>query len=83
MTPDVRNDFTYPSGFNRWTMNVLGYRDCTLVVDDSLDYKPMATLRLMMRQVFLKKDPSDDGKCDFYSLVCRVSVEIYLKPVKN
>ena len=62
VTDGVKNDYTYPSGFNTWTINVLGTTECTLVVDDSLDYKPMATVRLMMRQVFVKKDPNDPGK---------------------
>ena len=61
MTPNPKNDFTYPSGFNTWTLWVYGAKGCTLVVDESLDFTPMATVRLMMRQVYVKKDPAEKG----------------------
>ena len=50
-------------------MKVSGHPDCTLVVDDSLDYKPMATVKVKMMQVFLKEDPSDEGKHEFSLLI--------------
>ena len=63
MSQRPKADRTHPSLFSTWTVQVMGGFGCTLVVDDSLDYQPMITVKAEVQEVYAKESPSEPGKC--------------------